>query len=409
MVAYTDARTGFFGLLRAQPALVPLFSLVSFVMMGMGMVAPVLSFYAESFGVPATAVGLMITVFGLARLAVDIPAGILSERYGRRLLLFGGPLVLAVASLGCALAESYGALLFWRTLQGVGSGVYMTGAMAAAADMGTPQTRGRIMALYQTALLVGAGLGPVVGGLVAERFGYAAPFYGFAAVTAVATGVALALVGETRPASAPGQDGDHGHGLAETIAILRDRDFALVSAVNFGVFFTRTAAQWMLIPLLALARFGYDSGVVGLALGLTAGINLVMLPVVGAAVDRLGARRVIVASTATATAALALLGLGTAAPLFWAGIALLGIAMGLGGPSSGAYAANAAPSGRFGPGMGIFRAAGDAGFVLGPILTGAVVDALGAGGETGLVVAMMVNAVLVAATGLGLWAYAHDR
>ncbi|MCR6630098.1 MAG: MFS transporter [Magnetospirillum sp.] len=119
----------------------PMLVIVLFVMCGMGMVIPVLSLYAQSFGIGPALIGLVITAFGVARLFVNLPAGILADRYGRRALLWGGPLVLGGASVAAALAEDFAALLLWRFVQGVGSGLYMTGAMVAIADLGDSRSR----------------------------------------------------------------------------------------------------------------------------------------------------------------------------------------------------------------------------------------------------------------------------
>jgi MFS transporter, DHA1 family, multidrug resistance protein len=133
LVSPSAAREGYFAPLRAQPMLVPLLIVMALVMSGMGVITPVLSVYAQSFGVGATLIGLTITVFGAARLVVNLPAGVLSERYGRRMLLWSGPLTIAIGSVGAALTGSFIGLLFWRFVQGIGSGVYMTVATAAAA------------------------------------------------------------------------------------------------------------------------------------------------------------------------------------------------------------------------------------------------------------------------------------
>ncbi len=107
-------------------------------MLMMGSLAPVLALYASSFGVTEWAIGAVITVFGLGRLAVDIPAGLLAERIGRRALLWIGPAVAGVASVGAALTDSYLLLVACRFLQGVGSGIYMTVATIVCADLSTP-------------------------------------------------------------------------------------------------------------------------------------------------------------------------------------------------------------------------------------------------------------------------------
>ena len=69
------------------------------VMAGQGVVGPVLPLYAKDFGVSATVVGLTLTVFALARLILNVPAGIIADRFGRRILLIGGPILTSIGIL----------------------------------------------------------------------------------------------------------------------------------------------------------------------------------------------------------------------------------------------------------------------------------------------------------------------
>jgi multidrug resistance protein len=395
------AERGYLGVLRAEPRLLPMLVIVTLVMSGMGVISPVLSLYAAAFGVGTTLIGTTITAFGVARLLVNIPAGVLAERFGRRRLMCIGALVLCLGSVGAALADSFASLVAWRFVQGLGSGCYMTVAMAAAADLSTPGNRGRVMALYQTAILMGAGAGPVFGGVIAEFFGFRAPFWSFALVTLAAS--VFALVGftetlaerreEAEPAS---RGGKLGLGVA---ALLQHRAFAAVTLVTFGIFFTRTAAQWQLTPLIGDARFGLSLAAIGLALTAQAAANLAMLSVAGHVVDRFGARRAIAWSTYGLAASLVLVALAPNAWLFVAAVVLVGISVGVSNPASTAFAADNAPNGRFGPAMGVLRTVGDAGFVLGPILAGLAADLLPAGYTGG----MILNAAVVA---LGAFAFA---
>src|SRR3972149_8046176 len=88
MFAYLEARV--VRPLAENQTLLILCATTVVVMMGQGIISPVLPLYAQSFGVGTAMIGLTIAVFGAARLVVNLPAGVLSERYGRRLLLFGG-------------------------------------------------------------------------------------------------------------------------------------------------------------------------------------------------------------------------------------------------------------------------------------------------------------------------------
>lgn len=383
-------RVGYGTILRREPALVVIMLTVAGHMLMMGSMAPVLALYAQSFAVTEWAIGAVVTVFGIGRLAVDIPAGLLAERYGRRTLLWLGPAIAGVASVGAALTDSYALLVGFRFLQGVGSGIYMTVATIVCADLSTPQTRGRVMALYQAALLTGAGLGPAVGGFVAERFGLGAPFWLAAAIGFAAALYARFGFRETqRPAAGGHKDG---HGVGALLMVIAVAPLAALLLVQFGVFFSRSAGQWTMMPLLGSARFGLGAADIGLALTLSALVNLAVLPWAGDASDRFGGARVIAVSTALAAASLFLIAFSAAPWMFWAGMALMGVAMGFSGPAVAAFAVERAPSGRYGPTMGVLRFFGDLGFVAGPVLLGLSVDVLhvGHGG------AIALNGALVA-------------
>ena len=147
------------------------------VMAGQGVVGPVLPLYASNFGVSTSVVGLTLTVFALARLILNIPAGIIADRFGRRVLLVGGPVLTSIGMFGSGLATGIGSLLMWRFVAGAGSAFYMSGALIYLIDIAPPNRRARYVATNQWALSVGVAMGPGIGGLVAERWGLAAPFY----------------------------------------------------------------------------------------------------------------------------------------------------------------------------------------------------------------------------------------
>lgn len=92
------------GFLRRNETLLLLSGQVFLIMLGLGLVTPILPLYAQSFGVGAAAVGSLVTVFGIARMLVNIPVGHLTERFGRKVLLVAGPLLTSAGSFGFAFA-----------------------------------------------------------------------------------------------------------------------------------------------------------------------------------------------------------------------------------------------------------------------------------------------------------------
>ena len=127
------------------------------------------------------------------------------------------------------------------------------------------------MSLYQGAMLLGASLGPGVGGWLATWFGFTAPFWAYAVMAGAAACVAMISYRDAEPVAprrAAGTAGSQGG----TVSLL-GAPFAAAGLINFGVFFTRTASQWQLVPLVGHERFGLDAGTLGLALTVTAVAN----------------------------------------------------------------------------------------------------------------------------------------
>ena len=371
------------------------------VMSGQGIITPVLPLFAAQFGAGVASVGLTLSIFGLARLLLNVPLGLLSDRYGRRLLLVAGPLVSSVGMIGSGLAPDIPQLLGWRFLAGAGSAMYMTGAAIYLADISTPANRGHFVATNQGALLVGVSLGPAIGGLVADSYGLHAPFLLVGLATLVASLYGYVRLPETRPELPAERDTDSHAPRAQTwLRQLGSTDFLAVSAVTASVFLTRAAGRMTLMPLLAAASFGYSAGELGIVFAVMALINLLGLAPAAMLIDRLGRKWAIVPSGLVVALGLVLLA-GSASNLQFL-LAALVVALGttFWGPAPTVYAADIAAPELRGLALGLNRSAGDAGMVLGPVLLGALADATSIGW------ALAANALLVllACTAFGLGA-----
>ena len=175
--------------------------LVAVNQLGFGAMVPSLALYAQSFGVPASAIGLAVAVYGLARFATAIPAGQLSDWLGRRPTLAIGGLVSALGNLWCGYATGYPEFIVARFVAGAGAGLILTTGQVVLADISTPERRGRTIAIYQGTFLFAVGFGPFPGGLLAEHFSLAAPFIAYGVASALATVVAWFAISETRDLS----------------------------------------------------------------------------------------------------------------------------------------------------------------------------------------------------------------
>ncbi len=344
------------------------------VMAGQGVIAPVLPLFAETFGVGTVAIGLTLSFFALARLILNIPMGILSDRYGRRLLLVLGPIITGLSMIGSGLSGSIGELLVWRFLAGAGSAMYMTGAQIYLTDISTPANRATFIGTNQGALLLGVSVGPAIGGLLAELGGYRLPFYAVGIASPLAALYAYLRLPETKHLSVVVPPPVVAGARRPWVQFVRSRDFLAVAWVTLMVFFTRTASQHTLMPLMALAWFGMGAGQIGILFTIMSVINMVLIPPAAMIADRLGRKAAIVPSGLLTSVALVMLAFSTNVAMFYAGAIVLAFAVSIAGPAPIAYAADIAPPHLRGLAMGLYRTAGDIGFLTGPIILGLIAD-----------------------------------
>jgi MFS family permease len=164
---------------------------------GAQMRGPVLSLYAAAHGATATGVGLIMGAHMAAAAIGSIPLGRVSDVWGRRRLMLGGMAVGVVTSLLLPIVEDELALMMIYGLAGLGVAAFTPSALSLVGDAAPPDRIGHAYAWYSTAHYGAIGVGPFLGGLVAEWFGYRAAFV----VSAVGIAIALA-VGRALPRSA---------------------------------------------------------------------------------------------------------------------------------------------------------------------------------------------------------------
>ncbi len=369
----TMLSSDFFEPLRRERRLAPLLLMIALIMMGNGVVSPILSIYAQTFGVASTLVGMLITIYGIGRLMANLPAGILSQRIGRRPMLFIGPLIVAGSSAAAALTGDFNWLLLWRLIQGVGSGIYMTASLAAIADISPPAHRVGNMALYQAALQGGAMIGPAFGGYIAALFGYAAPFWALMVVGLLASLTALASFEDTLSKA------EIARPLPSSVSKrgMMTIPFTAVCILTGVIFFSRVVSLYQLVPQLAAERLHLSVGVIGAALTFCGAVNFLILPVSPWTIQRFGARGVVGGSTFLTICGLLMLYAADSQIMFWAAILVFGIGGGISYPAISAFTVGCLPRERYGAGMGMQRTFGDAGFVFGPVIAGALDDFTG--------------------------------
>src|SRR6202795_1426313 len=156
---------------------------------------PVLPLYAAAHGASPTGVGLIIGAHMAVAAVGSIPFGRASDRWGRRPFLVGGMAVSAVTSLLLPLVEGELALATIYGLAGLGVAAFSPSALSLVGDTAAPGRAGRAYAWYSTAHYGAIAIGPFLGGLAADWWGYRAAFVASAVGIVVALAVGLVLLG----------------------------------------------------------------------------------------------------------------------------------------------------------------------------------------------------------------------
>ena len=338
---------------------------VMFSMMGLSLIAPILPLYAREFGVSRTAAGGLVASFAVSRLVFDFAGGVVVDRIGTRRVMLMGAALLAVSSVAAALATSYSILLVARVFEGAGSAAYTTAAQVWMVKR-TPAARmGRAMAWYQTGLLVGIVIGPLVGGYTAGIGDFATPFWIYATVGVLMMGLTTLVRFEPGVRAAPAVH-------EQATSLLRRPAFLGIMFVGFALFVMRLGARSTLLPLYAREVLDLTEFDIGGIIAISGIVNPSLVHVAGWSLDRF--KRGYVAAIGLVWTGVFIAAYAYATDL--KAMLLVSIAFGVGSSLAvTTIAADLAEPGREGRAIGLYRAAGDTGAVAGPIALGAIAEA----------------------------------
>ncbi len=156
----------------------------------------------REFGVSPAAIEAVVVSF-LVSQAVCIPvSGWLGDRWGTKRSFLLALALFVVASLLCGFAQSFGQLVVFRVLQGVGGGLLTPVGMAMLYRAFPPQERVRVSRLLMFPTILGPALGPIIGGVLVEKLSWHWAFYANVPLGVAALVFGMLFLNEHREPSA---------------------------------------------------------------------------------------------------------------------------------------------------------------------------------------------------------------
>ncbi|MBC8507057.1 MAG: MFS transporter [Anaerolineales bacterium] len=183
---------------QEQKNLIILFFTLVVVMLGFGMIIPIIPFFIESFGASGSSLGMLMASFAVMQFLFAPVWGSLSDRYGRKRFLVIGALGNGIAMLFFGLSSELWMLFASRALSGILSSATLPTAMAYISDSTSDENRGGGMGVVGAAMGMGMVLGPGLGGWLAGS-SLSTPFFVAAALSVVAMIFVLVVLPESLP------------------------------------------------------------------------------------------------------------------------------------------------------------------------------------------------------------------
>ncbi len=226
-------------------ATLSLASIYALRMLGLFMILPVLSLFAEKMeGATPVLIGLAISVYGLTQAILQIPFGLLSDRFGRKKIIIIGLILFSAGSVVAAVSTTIYGVLIGRAIQG--GGAIAAAIMALVADLTQEVHRTKAMAMIGASIGVSFGIAITLGPVLATYIGISGIFWLTAGLALLAILVVLFVV--------PNPEKSRVHGDAELVPrqffnVLKTPDLL---RLDYGIFILHLCltASFVVLPLL---------------------------------------------------------------------------------------------------------------------------------------------------------------
>jgi MFS family permease len=373
-----------------------------------GIERTVLPLIAEAdFGIASAAAGTaFIVTFGVTKALINLFAGGLADRWGRKRLLITGWLFAFPVPLLLMYAPTWSWVLVANVLLGVNQSLSWSMTVVMKVDLAAPSMYGRVIGWNEFAGYAGMSVTALATGMIASTFGLRPePFY--VGLVVAATGLALSLgTRETRPRAErePTSRGTDRGTHRSALGVLRDGTFAhpalsLASASGLATNL-KDGALWGLLPILLMSR-EFSIEAIGFVVALYPAVWAMTQLYFGPLSDRVG-RTGLIAGGLTVQA-LGVLGFvaGSSYVVAVLGAVLAGTGTGMVYPTLLAFVSERSTPQRMASALGVYRFWRDSGYAVGALGAGVLADALGLSYALGVVGLLLAIAAVAFHAGVG--------
>jgi MFS family permease len=257
---------------------------------GVGIVVPLLPIYAHDLGASGMYIGLIFGAFSISRTFLLPYFGRQSDKKGRKPFIVAGLFAYTVVSLVFILSNSVESLIALRFLQGIASAMIMPAVQAYVGDITPSGREGFTMGLFNMSMFMGLSIGPLIGGIIRDRFSLDTSFASMGFLTFIGFMLSFFLLPPTKSERVVSRG-------IEPLPwkwVLQDKEMA-------GLFLFRLAYAacigviWSFLPVLADLEFSLSSSSIGILVAIGVFSSGLLHVPMGLMADRVNRKMMVVA------------------------------------------------------------------------------------------------------------------
>ncbi len=336
---------------------------------GLGMLIPVLPLYLAAEDVSLQMTSVVLAGVGIGAALGGLPAGALLARLSERRVMSAALVILAICTAALGVTTMAVGLLALRLASGAANTALRLSRQTYITRRVTFAVRGRAMSLIGGSFRVALLVGPIVGGALVDASGFRATFIVAGVLTLIGIVPVLAPGNELRELDQSPSAPTRPIGLLASLR--RHRRLLATGGVVPMLAMTVREGRFVVLPLIG-EELGLSATEIGALVTVGTAADLVLFPVAGVMMDRLGRVSTIVPSFALIGAGLVVVGLADTTAAVVVGGAIIGIGNGLGSGSMLTLGSDLAPAdspAQFLAGIGVIQ---DGGRIVGPLIVGIV-------------------------------------
>ncbi|HSB69420.1 MAG TPA: MFS transporter, partial [Candidatus Methylomirabilis sp.] len=360
---------------------------------GQGAVLPIVPLFALELGASVAAASLVVGMRGLGLMLFDLPSGVVVSRFGDKGAMVAGTAMVAAAAIGASLTRSVTVLAVFILIMGGGWAFWQVARLAYVSEVVPTGQLGRAMSLLGGASRVGTFVGPVLGGYLAQYYGFESALYAQAAL-GLAASVMMFLVVQ----KGSGSEDLGGHGIAGRLVatVVQHRHVFLSAGLALIALQVLRQGRQIFLPLWGDV-VGLDVATIGLVYGISSLADAGLFYPMGYIMDRWGRKWASVPSLLTLSLGLLLLPVTSEVYGYALVAILMGIGNGFGAGIAMTLGVDFTPVQRRGEFLGVWRFVNDAGNSGGPFLVSFITSVASLG------LASIFSAGLGIAGGVVMW------